>query len=144
MFQEQIFNCGSIFRSKRPYIILAPKSRFVPDDYSIALREKSISSLQAILDSPVKPGIQLSSQQGRPGGKMGHQLVQNDHFFQCFQNFVIMPKSLDGCSSSCRILPDLSFSESEASRCYLMDLGLPDHSDGGISNCGSTFWSKRT
>ena len=65
-------------------------------------------------------------------------------FFQFFQDFVIMSKSLCRWSSGHKILPELSFSESEASRCYLMDFGLPDHSDGGIFNYGSIFWSKRT
>ena len=130
MFQAQIFNCGSIFWSKRVYIILAPKSRFVPDDYNIALRERNISSLQAIWYCPVDARLKLSSQQGRPGDKMGHYLLPNDHFFQIFQDFVIMSKSLARWSSGHKILPDLSFSESEASRCYLIDLGLSGHVPG--------------
>ena len=65
-------------------------------------------------------------------------------FFKNFQNFVIMQKYFLAWNSSYRIFPDLSLSESEASRCHVLDLGFSNHSLDEILNWGSIFQNFRT
>ena len=64
------------------------------------------------------------------------------HVSSTFWNLVIMPKSLDRWNSGYRISPDLSLSESEASRCNLLDLGFSDQSLDENFNWRSIFESK--